>query len=180
MNLQKLKAKINSGEIDTVIVAFPDVLGRLVGKRFTGRFFMQNVLDQSTHGCSYLLTVDIEMEPMEGFKLANWEKGFGDVEMRPDISTLRPIAWQAAAALVRCDLRQHNAKPVAEAPRTLLQGQVELLARKKLKCEIASELEFFLFNNTYHDAFSSGYRSLTPSSDYRIDYHTSQLAQEEP
>src|SRR5258708_31727702 len=180
MDLQDLKAQIKSGQIDTVIVAFPDVFGRLVGKRFTGQFFLQNVLGHGTHGCSYLLTVDIEMEPMEGFKLANWEKGFGDFEMRPDISTLRPIPWQTAAALVLCDLHQHNGKPVAEAPRTLLQGQVELLARKKLKCQIASELEFCLFNNSYHDAFTSGYRNLVSSSDYRIDYHTSQLAREEP
>jgi len=92
MNLQSLKAKIKSGEIDTVIVGFPDVFGRFVGKRFTGRFFLENVLGHGTHGCSYLLTVDIEMEPMTGFKLANWEKGFGDFQMRPDLSTLRLVS----------------------------------------------------------------------------------------
>src|SRR5712691_2073413 len=180
MNLQSLKAKIKSGAIDTVIVGFPDVFGRLVGKRFTGRFFLENVLGHSTHGCSYLLTVDIEMEPMTGFKLANWEKGFGDFQMRPDLSTLRLVSWQEATVLVICELQQSSGKPVAEAPRTVLQRQVELLARKKFTCQIASELEFFLFNNSYHEAFASGYRGLTPSSDYRIDYHTSQLAREEP
>jgi len=180
MNLQSLKAKIKSGEIDTVIVAFPDVFGRLVGKRFTGRFFLENVLGHGTHGCSYLLTVDIEMEPMTGFKLANWEKGFGDFQMRPDLSTLRLIPWQEATVLVLCELQQHSGEPVAEAPRTILQRQVELLARKRFTCQIASELEFFLFNNNYHDAFASGYRDLTPSSDYRIDYHTMQPARDEP
>src|SRR5436190_1159837 len=140
MNLQSLKAKIKSGEIDTVIVAFPDVFGRLVGKRFTGQFFLRNVLDHGTHGCSYLLTVDIEMEPMSGFKLANWEKGFGDFEMRPDLSTLRMIPWQPGAAMVLCNLLQHGGRPVGEAPRTLLQHQVELLSRKRLTCQIASEL----------------------------------------
>jgi len=180
MDLQSLRLKIKRGEIDTVIVGCPDVFGRLVGKRFTGQFFLEHVLGHSTHGCSYLLTVDIEMEPMTGFKLANWEKGFGDFEMRPDLSTLRLIPWQSATALVLCDLRQHGGKPVAEAPRTLLQHQVDLLARKKLTCQIASELEFFLFDNSYHDAFTGGYRNLTPSSDYRIDYHTLQPARDEP
>jgi len=179
MNLQVLKAKIKSAEIDSVIVGFPDVFGRLVGKRFTGQFFLDHVLGHGTHGCSYLLTVDIEMEPMDGFKLANWEKGFGDFEMRPDVSTLRVIPWQAATALVLCDFQRHGGKPVNEAPRTLLQRQVQLLGQKKFTCRIASELEFFLFNNTYHEAFAGGYRGLTPSSDYRIDYHTMQLARDE-
>src|SRR5437867_1731472 len=169
MNLQTLKTKIKSGEIDTVIVGFPDVFGRVVGKRFTGQFFIQNVLNHGTHGCSYLLTVDIEMEPMDGFPLANWEKGFGDFEMRPDLSTLRLLPWQPATALVLCDFRQHGGNPVEEAPRTVLQRQVASLLRKRLSCCVASELEFFLFNNSYHDAFASGYRGLTPSSDYRID-----------
>ena len=180
MNLQALKAKINKGEIDTVIVGFPDVFGRLVGKRFTGKFFLENVLGHGTHGCSYLLTVDIEMEPMTGFKLANWEKGFGDFVMRPDATTLRSIPWMPATALVICDLQQSGGKIVEEAPRTLLRRQVDLLANKKLICNLASELEFFLFNNTYEDACASGYNGLTPSSDYRIDYHTMQLARDEP
>src|SRR5437899_242041 len=127
MKLQDLKAKIKSGEVDTVVVGFPDVFGRLVGKRFTGQFFLENVLGHGTHGCSYLLTLDIEMEPMSGFKLANWEKGFGDFEMRPDLSTLRLLPWQPATALVLCDFQRHGDKPVNEAPRTLLRRQVELL-----------------------------------------------------
>src|ERR1051326_1323318 len=180
MNLQELKTKIKSGEIDTVIVAFPDVFGRLVGKRFTGRFFQEHVLGHNTHGCSYLLTVDIEMEPMEGFKLANWEKGFGDFQMRPDLATLRLLPWQPGAALVICDLLHENEKSVNEAPRALLQQQIQALARRSFTCYIASELEFFLYNNTYHEAFASGYRNLTASSDYRIDYHTLQLARDEP
>src|SRR5438477_11388931 len=179
MNLQFFKAKIKSAEIDSVIVGFPDVFGRLVGKLYTGQFLLDHVLGHGTHGCSYLLTVDIEMEPMDGFKLANWEKGFGDFEMRPDVSTLRVIPWQAATALVLCDFQRHGGKPVNEAPRTLLQRQVQLLGQKKFTCRIASELEFFLFNNTYHEAFAGGYRGLTPSSDYRIDYHTMQLATDE-
>src|SRR6476469_8533429 len=131
MNLQTLRSKVKTGAVDTVIVAFVDVFGRLMGKRFTASYFLDAVAEHGTHACNYLLTVDIEMEPMTGFKLANWEKGFGDFEMRPDLSTLRLLPWQPAAALVLCDLRQDGGKPVAEAPRTLLQHQVDSLARKK-------------------------------------------------
>jgi glutamine synthetase len=179
ISLSGLKAKISRGGIDTVIVAFPDVFGRLVGKRFTGDYFAKHVAQSGTHGCNYLLTVDIEMEPMDGFQIANWEKGFGDFELRPDLATLRIIPWQASTALVLCDFSHHGGQLVDEAPRSVLKRQVELLRRKKLICNTASELEFFLFNTTYHDAFASGYRSLTPSSDYRIDYHTMQPARDE-
>jgi len=179
MNLQSLKLKIRRGEIDTVIVAVPDVFGRLVGKRVTGQFFLDGVAEHGTHGCNYLLTVDIEMEPMSGFKLANWEKGFGDFALRPDLSTLRVLPWLPATALVLCDFRQPNGKPVEEAPRAVLQRQVDSLSQKRLICNIASELEFFLFNTSYHDAFVADYRNLTPSSDYRIDYQTMQPARDE-
>jgi glutamine synthetase len=179
MNLQTLKTKIRKGEIDTVITVFPDVFGRLVGKRFTGKFFAENVAGHGTHGCNYLLTVNMEMDPQDGFKLANWEKGFGDFEMRPDASTIRVLPWQPATALVICDLRHHDGSLVGEAPRSVLRRQLESLAKKKLTCFTASELEFFLFNQTFHDAFKSDYRNLIPSSDYRIDYHTMQPTQDE-
>ncbi len=179
MNLQSLKSKIKSGEIDTVIVAFPDVFGRLVGKRFTGRFYLDHVAGQGTHCCNYLLTVNMEMDPMEGFALANWDKGFGDFEMRPDPTTLRILPWQTATALVLCDYRHHDGALVEEAPRSVLRRQIEALARKKWTCYTASELEFFLFNNSFHDAFTADYRHLTPSSDYRIDYHTMQPTRDE-
>lgn len=179
MNLQTLKAKVKTGAIDTVIVAFPDVSGRLVGKRFTGRFFLDRVAEHGTHACNYLLTVNIEMDPLDGFKVANWDKGFGDFALRPDLSTLRVLPWQPGAALVLCDYCQDDGKLVEEAPRSVLRRQVEALAQKNLACFAASELEFFLFNTTYHDAFQADYRNLPPSSDYRIDYHTMQPARDE-
>ena len=179
MNLQALKTKIKSGEIDTVVVVFPDVFGRLIGKRFTGRFFLESVAAHGTHGCNYLLTVDLEMEPQTGFKLANWDKGFGDFQFCPDLATLRPIPWLPGTALVLCDFQHHDGKPVVEAPRTVLQHQVGVLAKQKRVCNIASELEFFLFNQSYADAHAADYRNLTPSSDYRIDYHTMQPARDE-
>lgn len=180
MTLDALKGRIDSGDIDTVIVAFPDVFGRLMGKRFTGRTFADSIAEHGTHGCNYLLTVDIEMEPQPGFKLANWESGFGDFHFRPDLSTLRVLPWQPATALVICHFHHHDGRPVAEAPRSMLQRKVEALAGRKFICNIASELEFFLFNTSYHDAFASGYRTLQPSSDYRIDYQIAQPTQDEP
>jgi len=180
MTLQDLRRRVDAGEIDTVIVAFPDVSGKLVGKRFTGRTFIDTVAEHGTHGCNYLLTVDIEMEPQAGFQLANWEKGFGDFEFRPDLNTLRVLPWQAATALVLCDFHHHDGRRVNEAPRSVLRSQLERLAQRGFQCNIASELEFFLFNTTYHDAFTNGYRNLPPSSDYRIDYHIMQPTADEP
>ena len=179
MTLASLSSQVRSGAIDTVIVAFPDVYGRLVGKRFTGQFFLGSVAMQGTHGCSYLLTVNLDMDPLDGFKIANWDAGFGDFEMRPDPATLRVLPWQPATALVICDYVHHDGKLVEEVPRSVLKRQVDLLAKKKLTAFMASELEFFLFNNTFHDAFAAEYRNLTPSSDYRIDYHTMQPTRDE-
>lgn len=179
MKMNDLRDLIERGEIDTVIVAFPDVFGRLVGKRFTARFFLETVADHGTHGCNYLLTVNIEMDPMDGFKLANWEAGFGDFEMRPDHSTFRIVPWQPGAALVICDLKKHGGKFVEEAPRSVLRRQVERLGEQVGVCKIASELEFYLYNHSYPDAFAKSYRDLAPSSDYRIDYHTMQPARDE-
>ncbi|MDA1272672.1 MAG: glutamine synthetase family protein [Verrucomicrobia bacterium] len=179
MTLNQLKSKIKAGEIDTVIVVFPDVFGRLIGKRFTGRFFLDQVAGHGTHCCNYLLTVNIEMDPMDGFNVANWEKGFGDFEMRPDHATLRKIPWQTGAVLVLCDYCHDDGTLVEEAPRSVLKRQVASLAFRKTDCNIASELEFFLFNNSYQEAARAGYRDLEAASDYRVDYHTMQPAREE-
>jgi glutamine synthetase len=179
MNLQTLKNRVGKGEIDTVITVFPDVFGRLVGKRFTGKFFLDSVASHGTHSCNYLLTVNMEMDPLDGFKVANWESGFGDFEMRPDLDTIRELPWQPGAVLVLCDYRHHDGSLVAEAPRSVLRRQLDAVAKRKFTCYSASELEFFLFNQTYHDAFVADYRNLTPSSDYRIDYHTMQPTRDE-
>ncbi len=179
MNLQTLRRLIQRGDIDTVIVAFPDVTGRLVGKRFVGKIFLDSVAEHGTHGCNYLLTVNIEMEPQSGFRLANWESGFGDFKLQPDMETLRLVPWLPGTALVICDFCRGDGQPVGEAPRSVLRRQLEWLAKQRLVCRVASELEFFLFNDSYHDAFAADYRGLIPSSDYRIDYHTMQPARDE-
>jgi len=179
MNLPTLKAKIARKEIDTLLMVFPDGFGRLIGKRLTAHYFLDHALKSGTHGCNYLLASNMEMEPLSGFKLANWEKGFGDFEMRPDLSTVRLLPWQAGAAMVICDLHHPGGKLVEEAPRSVLKRQLEMLGAKGLVCKIASELEFFLYNTSYREAFAGNYTGLTPASDYRIDYHTLQPARDE-
>ena len=179
MDTRTLRSKINKGEIDTVIVAFPDALGRLVGKRFTGKFYLDQVQTHGTHGCNYLLAVNMEMDPMEGFQVANWEHGFGDFEMRPDSRSLKILTWQPGTALVICDYLHHDGSPVEEAPRSVLKKQLDRLAKSKTKAFMASELEFLLFNQSYSEAFDAGYQNLRPSSDYRIDYHILQPGRDE-
>ena len=180
MNLEQLKRQIRAGAIDTVIVAFPDPFGRLVGKRFRGEVFLKTVLAHGTHGCNYLLTVNLEMDPLEGFDVASWQAGFGDFAFRPDLTTLRTLPWQVATALVLCDFVRSDGSQVKEAPRSVLRRQLEGISQKGLTCYCATELEFYLFNQTYHSAFAAGYRELQPASDYRIDYHLMQPTREEP
>ena len=180
MNLQTIKNQVRSGAIDTVLVALPDPFGRLVGKRFRAEVFVDSVAKHGTHACNYLLTVNLDMDPLDGFKVASWETGFGDFTLRPDLDTLRVLPWQPGAALVICDHVRHDGSLVEENPRSVLRHQLELLASQGLTCFCASELEFYLFNQTYHSAFQSSYRDLQPSSDYRIDYHLMQPTRDEP
>jgi glutamine synthetase len=180
VKLAQLKDAVKAGSIDTVLVAIPDPFGRLVGKRFRADFLLDSVVKSGTHGCNYLLTVNMEMDPLDGFKVANWDAGFGDFEMRPDLDTIRVLPWQPGAALVICDFLKHDGSLVAEAPRSVLRRQLDRVAKLGMTCFCASELEFYLFNQTYHSAFTDGYRNLQPSSDYRIDYHLMQPTRDEP
>jgi len=180
MTLQKLKLLARSGNIDTILVALPDPFGRLVGKRFRADVFLDSVAKHGTHGCNYLLTVNLEMDPLDGFKVASWDTGFGDFALRPDLGTLRLLPWQPGAALVICDHAKPDGSLVAEAPRSVLRRQLDAITKRGFACFCASELEFYLFNQTYHSAFASGYRDLQPSSDYRIDYHLMQPTRDEP
>ncbi|MFM7100494.1 MAG: glutamine synthetase, partial [Verrucomicrobiota bacterium] len=180
MTLAQLQAAVKAGTLDTVLVAFPDPFGRLVGKRFRADYFLRAVARHGTHGCNYLLTVNLEMDPLEGFAVANWESGFGDFAWRPDPGTLRVLPWQPGSALVLCDLHRADGARVPEAPRSVLRAQVERLDRLGLTCQCATELEFYLFNQTYPALHADGYRNLAPSSDYRIDYHLLQTTRDEP
>ncbi len=180
MNCEQLLTKIQDGDIDTVQVAAPDMLGRLVGKRATGDFFARELVNSTTHGCNYLFAVNMEMDPQDGYKLANWDAGFGDFEMRPDLNATYLLPWETASALVFCDFHHHDGKPVEQAPRTILRRQMERLAERGLTANVASELEFYLFNEDYPTAAQKEFTHLTPSSNYRIDYHILQPGRDEP
>lgn len=176
---EDLAARVDQGEIETVILAFTDHYGRMMGKRFDAEFFCANIGD-GTHGCDYLLTVDMEMNPTPGFKYANWELGFGDFHMVPDLSTLRVANWLDKTALVLCDVVDDKAHSnVSVAPRSILRHQIERTARLGYTAMSASELEFFAFENSYRDAMDKNYHKLTPMGWYVEDYHIMQATREE-
>ena len=157
--------------VDTIIVAFADVHGRLMGKRLTWDFFQDTVIESGFHFCNYLMTVDIPMNILPGFKIASWDKGFGDFHVKLDIKTLRLLPWHKGTAIIFGDTFRHDGSIVEEIPRSVLCKQIDRLARNDQKAYLGSELEFFLLNETYHDAYEKNYHNLTPSSDYAIDYH---------
>ena len=166
-------------QVQTVITAFPDVYGRLMGKRMTREFFLEHAIGSGMHSCDYLMTVDIAMEIMPGFKVASWDKGFGDFRTQFDISTLRLLPWHDRTATVLGDMFDADGRPVAESPRRVLAKQLERLAERGQKACLGSELEFFLYNENYHEAHDKHYSNLTPASDYSIDYHILQPGRDE-
>ncbi|MDX2381803.1 MAG: glutamine synthetase family protein [Acidimicrobiia bacterium] len=171
---------IDPGSIDTVVMAFPDHYGRLMGKRFDAGFFLDEAIGGGTHACDYLFTVDMEMEPLEGFRYASWTLGFGDFHMVPDLSTLRRCAWADRTAMVLCDAHDNsNHEPVSVAPRSILRRQVERAAAQGFEVMAASELEFFLSRDSYREAHEKGYRDLESAGWYVEDYHLLQGARVE-
>ena len=159
-----------AGEIDTVIVAFCDMQGRLTGKRVAARLFAEEVAAHGAECCNYLLAVDVEMNTVDGYAMSSWESGYGDMMMRPDLSTLRLVPWLPGTALVMADLQWPNGDPVAAAPRSILRAQTDRLAQRGLAAFVGTELEFMVFDDTYRDAWAADYRGLRKSSDYNVDY----------
>src|SRR5574340_566383 len=141
LTLDELRSHVASGEIDTVIAAMIDMQGRLMGKRVTGRFFVDQVAESGAHACSYLLGVDVEMEPLPGYRLTSWDTGYHDMHMRPDFGTLRRIPWLERTALALCDLAHETGDPVEESPRQILRRQVERARARGYLAMVASELE---------------------------------------
>ena len=181
LSLDELRAEVESGAIDTVVVAFTDMQGRLLGKRLHGEFFLdEHVVANGVEGCNYLLALDMEMDPVPGYEIANWERGYGDFALVPDLATLRRIPWLEATALVLCDVAWHDGSPVAPSPRQVLKRQVERAAELGYTPMLGSELEFYLFRETYAEAHEKGYRDLTPSVPYILDYHILASTYDEP
>ncbi|WP_281254221.1 glutamine synthetase family protein [Mumia flava] len=170
LSLSELRDEVATGAIDTVIVAFADMQGRLTGKRVSARLFLEEVAEHGAECCNYLLAVDVEMNTVDGYAMSSWDTGYGDMVMTPDFSTLRRIPWQPATALVMADLLAHDGSPVAAAPRAVLRRQLDRLAERGLVPYAGTELEFMVFDDGYRDAWAKGYRDLTPATDYNVDY----------
>ena len=166
----ELEQLVAAGDIDTVIVAFTDMQGRLTGKRVSARLFVDDVAAHGAECCNYLLAVDVDMNTVDGYAISSWETGYGDMVMTPDFSTLRLLPWQPGAALVMADLSWTDGKPVLQAPRSILRKQLDRLADRDLDAVAATELEFMVFDTGYRDAWKADYRGLTPATDYNIDY----------
>jgi len=178
LSLEALKAAVEAGEIDTVLVAMVDMQGRLIGKRFQGEYFVDGAHEE-THGCDYLLANDIDMEPVPGYAAASWDKGYGDFVLKPDMATLRRIPWLEGTALVLCDVLDHHHHDVPHSPRAMLKRQIARLAERKMQALCASELEFYLFDETYKSAAAKRYSGLETAGSYIEDYHILQTTKEE-
>jgi glutamine synthetase len=181
LGLEELSGLVESGEVDTVIVAFTDMQGRLMGKRLHAEFFLEdNVADHGVEGCNYLLALEMEMDPIPGYQIASWEQGYGDFGLKPDVASLRRIPWLEGTALVLADVVWHDGSPVRPSPRQVLKEQMERAAERGLTPMFGSELEFFLLKETYEQAHAQHYRDLTPSVPYILDYHILATTYDEP
>ncbi|RRI07813.1 glutamine synthetase [Mesorhizobium tamadayense] len=179
LSFDQLKKAVSDGEIDTVLACIVDMQGRLAGKRFLAQYFVDSAYGE-THGCNYLLACDIDMEPVPGYKAASWSKGYGDFVMKPDLSTLRRIPWLEKTALVICDvLDHHDHEDLAHSPRAILKKQVKRLSERGYIGYFASELEFYLFSETYDSARKKHWQGLDSASPYIGDYQIGITTKEE-
>lgn len=180
LSADALAQEVRAGRIHTVVAAFPDWYGRLVGKQIHARFFVEEVLPHGMHACNYLLACDAEMDPTPGYAFTNWQSGYGDLHCTPDLQTLRRLAWREGTALVLCDCRDAAGAPLEIAPRTILQRQREKLAARGYNAYCGNELEFYLFNESYATAREKNYTALQTSQSYVEDYHVLSSAFAEP
>jgi glutamine synthetase len=178
LSFDQLKAAVASGEIDTVVAAFPDMQGRLIGKRFQAEFFVGGAHEE-THACDYLLANDIDMEPVPGYQAASWDKGYGDFILKPDLATLRRTPWLEGTALVLCDVLDHHHHDVPHSPRGILKKQIARLTERGMTALCASELEFYLFNESYESAAKKRFHGLETAGHYIEDYNILQTTKEE-
>lgn len=179
LTIDELKQAVKSGEIDTVLAVLVDMQGRLMGKRMQAEFFVDSAWEE-THCCNYLLANDLEMHTVEGYKSTSWAAGYGDYAMKPDLDTLRRIPWLEGTALVICDVLDHHThEPIAHSPRAILKKQITRLNALGMQAFMATELEFFLFKESFDEAVAQGHRNLTPISNYNEDYNIFQTTKEE-
>jgi glutamine synthetase len=180
VELEALRAGVDSGEIETVVLALTDMQGRLQGKRLTARYFLDEVLGHGAEGCNYLLAVDVEMNTVDGYAMSSWEKGYGDFVMRPDLDTLRPMPWEIGTAMCLADLAWADGSDVVASPRQVLRAQLARLAERGWTANASTELEFLVFRDSYDDAWRKGYRDLEPGNLYNVDYSLLGTSRVEP
>jgi glutamine synthetase len=177
--MEALKEQVASAKIDTVITAFPDMQGRLMGKRFQAEFFLESAWEE-THCCNYLLATDLEMFTVDGYSSSSWSAGYGDYVMKPDMATLRVLPWLEGTAMVLCDLTDHHTHaPVPHSPRAVLKHQIYRLQEMGLAAAVATELEFFVFRESFDELRNKSYRDMTTFGPYNEDYHIFQTTKEE-
>src|SRR5450432_599643 len=170
LSMDQLRAAADAGEIDTVILAFTDMQGRLQGKRLSMEYFLDEVAEHFAEGCNYLLAVDIEMNTVGGYEMSSWERGYGDFVLKPDLATLRRLPWLPATALVQADLTWLDGSPVVASPRQILRAQTARLAERGWVALAGTELEFVVYRDSYEQASDKGYRDLVPANQYNVDY----------
>ncbi len=182
LGVEELRNLIDEGLVDTVVVAFTDMQGRLQGKRIHAQFFLDTVLQHGTEGCNYLLAVDVDMNTVGGYAISSWDKGYGDMEFLLDLSTLRRTLWLPGTVMVQCDLTwlDHDHTMVAESPRQILKSQVERAEARGLVGYAGTELEFNIYQETYETAGDQNYRDLTPANQYNVDYSLVGTSRVEP
>jgi glutamine synthetase len=180
LDLDTLRAEVDAGRIDTVLIGMVDMQGRLQGKRLTATHFLDEVVEHDAEGCNYLLAVDVEMNTVEGYAMSSWERGYGDFVFKPDLSTLRLVPWQEGTALAMCDLVWEDGSPVVASPRQILRSQLQRLSERGLEAWVGTELEFLVFMDTYEEAWRNGYRDLEPANYYNVDYSLLGTARIEP
>ncbi|GAA5181860.1 gamma-glutamylethanolamide synthetase GlnA4 [Rugosimonospora acidiphila] len=178
--VEALRAEVESGAIDTVVVGIVDMQGRLQGKRFHARHFIDEVLANGTEGCNYLLAVDVDMNTVDGYAMSSWSTGYGDFAMVPDLATLRRVPWQPGSAMLLADLKWFDGTEVAPSPRQILRRALGRLAEHGLTAYAGTELEFVVYRDSYEDAWRGGYRDLTPANLYNNDYSLLGTARVEP
>jgi len=180
LTVDELRADVAAGRVDTVLVMITDMQGRLQGKRLHADYFMETVLAHGTEGCNYLLAVDVDMNTVGGYAMSSWERGYGDFVMVPDLATLRRVPWQDGTVALQADLQWEDGTDVLASPRQILRRQLARLAEAGMRAYVGTELEFIVFQDTYEQAWSSGYRDLTPANQYNVDYSMLGTARVEP
>jgi glutamine synthetase len=180
LTLEQLRDAVRLGEIDTVVLAFTDMQGRLAGKRLSAEFFLEEVAENFSEGCNYLLAVDVDMNTVDGYAMSSWDRGYGDFVMVPDLGTLRLVPWQPGTALVLADLTWLDGTPVLASPRQILAVQTARLASRGWTAMAGTELEFVVYADSYEQAAEKGYRDLVPANQYNVDYSILGTSRVEP